>query len=166
MAVQNSNFTWWMRYSITLNLRIYQRIEKNMFSIGKNGVLNPLEILRMLNKFWCEYLYRLFDVLPRLTCKIKTLRVRVYFQQWFHDEQGAKFISRLTFLVWLGHEIICWRVALFVRVSEWGQVVEINFSLIKFECCCCWELFLSLPAEPYIIKMHCSWYFVRTFCRY
>ena len=40
-----------------------------------------------------EYLYQLFDVLPKqTTCEMKTLQVQVYIQQWFHDEKGAKFM--------------------------------------------------------------------------
>ena len=63
-----------------LKLKNLSKNLENMLSIGKNGILHPLEILRMLNKFWREYLYRLFDVLPRLTCKMKALQVQVYFQ--------------------------------------------------------------------------------------
>ena len=40
-----------------------------------------------------EYLYRLFDVLPKqATCEMKALQVQGYIQEWFHDERGAKFI--------------------------------------------------------------------------
>ena len=43
--------------------------------------------------FWKdpEYLYQLFDVLPKhTTSKMKALQTQVYIQQWHHDEQGAK----------------------------------------------------------------------------
>ena len=40
-----------------------------------------------------EYLYRIFDVLPKQTaCEMKTLQVLFYIQRWFHDEQRAKYI--------------------------------------------------------------------------
>ena len=31
---------------------------------------------------------------------MKALQVQVYIQQWCQDEQGAKFMWSLTFLVW------------------------------------------------------------------
>ena len=69
-----------MRYSITFNLRSYQRIRKNMFSTGKNLILNTLRILSVPQNFWPrkgpEYLYQLFDVLPQQTiCEMKVLQV-------------------------------------------------------------------------------------------
>ena len=85
-----------MRYSITWNLRIYQRIVKTMFPTVKNGILNPLGILRILQNFWLfdpECLYKISDVLSQqTTCEMKALQVQAYIQQWFHDEQGAKFM--------------------------------------------------------------------------
>ena len=30
---------------------------------------------------------------------MKALQLQVYIQQWFHDEQGAKFMYSSTFLV-------------------------------------------------------------------
>ena len=40
-----------------------------------------------------EYLYRLFNLLSKqTTCEMKTLRIQVYIQQWFQDEQGAEFM--------------------------------------------------------------------------
>ena len=93
-----------MRYSITSNLRVYQRIGKNMFSPGKSWILNTLRILSIPQNFWSrkgpEYLYQLFDVLPKqTTCEMKALHViQVYIQQWFHDEQGAKFYCNQKWL--------------------------------------------------------------------
>ena len=47
-----------------------------------------------------EYLYWLFDALPKqATCGMRTLRVKVYTEQWFYGEQGSKFMSSLTFLM-------------------------------------------------------------------
>ena len=47
-----------------------------------------------------EYLYQLFGVLTKqTTCKMKALPVEVYIQQWYQDEQGAKFMLSLTSLV-------------------------------------------------------------------
>ena len=34
------------------------------------------------------------------TQEMKALQLQVYIQQWFHDEQGAKFMYSSTFLVW------------------------------------------------------------------
>ena len=47
---------------------------------------------------YSEYLYQLSDALSKQkACEMKTLKVQVHIQQWFHDEQGAKFIESLTF---------------------------------------------------------------------
>ena len=47
---------------------------------------------------YSEYLYQLSDALSKQkACEMKTLQVQVHIQQWFHDEQGAKFIESLTF---------------------------------------------------------------------
>ena len=57
-----------------------------------------------------------------------------------------------------GHVLICWWVTLFLRVSYWGQVVEMNFCLIFVKLVIlisCWRFFLSLPAESYVMKMYC-----------
>ena len=69
-----------MRYSIISNLRIYQSIGKYMFSAGKNLILSRLGILSIPQNFWPrkgpEYLYQLFDVLPKqTTCEMKALQV-------------------------------------------------------------------------------------------
>ena len=41
------------------------------------------------------------DVLPKkTTSEMKAFKVQIYTQQWYHDEQEAKFIKSLTFLVW------------------------------------------------------------------
>ena len=32
--------------------------------------------------------------------KMESFQVQVYIQQWFHDEQGARFMQNLTFLMW------------------------------------------------------------------
>ena len=51
---------------------------------------NPAHITEFLT-FWC--LYKISDVLSKQkTCEMKALRVEVYIQQWFHDEQGAKLM--------------------------------------------------------------------------
>ena len=72
-------------------------IGKNIFSVKKNRILNPEQTLRNHKIFSLkespEYLYWLFHVLSKqITGEMKTLQVQVYIQQWFHDEQGAKFI--------------------------------------------------------------------------
>ena len=64
-----------MRYSVTSNLRTYQRIRKNMFSTE-----NTLRILCIPQNFWPrkgpEYLYQLFDaLLKQTTCEMKALQV-------------------------------------------------------------------------------------------
>ena len=76
-----------MRYSITSNVRIYQRIGKKMFSNGRSGILNSLGIVSIPQNFGFrkgpEFLYWLFDVLPKqTTCEMKALQV--YSQQWFY----------------------------------------------------------------------------------
>ena len=52
-----------MRYFIISNLRIYQRIGKTCFSLGK---IEFCAYRRMFGiRKGCEYLYQLFDVLPK-----------------------------------------------------------------------------------------------------
>ena len=48
-----------------------------------------------------------------------------------------------------GYVLICWCMTLFLRVSYWGQVAEMNFCLINF------DKFLSLRAESNVMKIHC-----------
>ena len=52
---------------ITSNLRLYQIIGKNMFSIGKNVILNTWEFCEYCRIFGIrkgpEYLYQFYDVL-------------------------------------------------------------------------------------------------------
>ena len=58
----------------------------------------------------------------------------------------------------LGMYLSVWWVTLFLRVSYWGQVVEMNFCLIFVKLVIlisCWRFFLSLPAESYVMKMYC-----------
>ena len=39
------------------------------------------------------YLYQLSGVLPKQTiCEMNALQVKVYIQQWFHEEHGAKYV--------------------------------------------------------------------------
>ena len=77
-----------------------------MFSIGKNWILNTLGVLCITQNFDIkkdhEYLYRLFGVWPKqVTCEMRAIQGQNYIQQYFHDEQGAKFMQNLTFLIWL-----------------------------------------------------------------
>ena len=140
-----------MRYSITSNLTFYQRIGKNMFSIGKTGILKPLEILRLPKNFWplerpWIFIWTIWCFTQAdMTFEVIAVQVQVYIQQWFHDEQKAMFNVLSVVRNDFGHNLICWWVSLFVKVSYWGQVVEMNFSSFNFNSC--WELFLSLPAE-------------------
>ena len=58
----------------------------------------------------------------------------------------------------LDYVFICWWVTLFLRVSYWGQVVEMNFCSIFVKLVIlinCWRFFHSLPAESYVMKMYC-----------
>ena len=68
---------------------------KNMFSISKTlKEFCTCHRIFDLKKIWP------FDILPKqTTCEVKALRVQVYIQQWFHDEQGAKFIKLNVFIV-------------------------------------------------------------------
>ena len=57
----------------------------------------------------------------------------------------------------LGMYLSVWWVTLFLRVSYWGQVVEMNFCLIFVKLVIlisCWRFFLSLPAESYVMNMY------------
>ena len=88
-----------MRYSITSNLRIFQRVGKIYFPLGKIEFRTHWEFCAYSRIFGIrkspEYLYQLLDVLPKpTTCEIKALQVYklACIQQRFHDEQGAKFM--------------------------------------------------------------------------
>ena len=75
-----------------------------MFSIERNGILNPLRFcpyyITFGHKKGPEQKFRLFDVLLKQTiCKMKTLQVEVCIQQWFYEKQGARFMQILKFLV-------------------------------------------------------------------
>ena len=59
----------------------------------------------------------------------------------------------------LGMHVSVWSITLFLRVSYWGKVVEMNFCLIFIKLVIlisCWRFFFSLPAEaePYVMKMY------------
>ena len=61
-----------------------------------------------------------------------------------------------------GHVRICWWVTLFLRVSYWDQVAEMNFSSINFDKLL--KTFSFLTAESYIVTRvvpwkSCSWKF-------
>ena len=47
-------------------------------------------------------------------------------------------------------------MVLFATVSSWGQVIKMNSSSNNFDCS--WSLFLSLTADSYVMKIHCSRY--------
>ena len=67
-----------------------------------------------------EYLYWLFDVLTEhATSEMKSPQVQVFIKQWFHDEQGAKFMFDVFSVIRndFGHVVTYCCVALFVRVS-------------------------------------------------
>ena len=75
-----------MRYFIISKLRIYHRITKNMFSIGKCMILKHWGFCKYRRTFSLrkdpEYLYRLFYVLPKqIIHEMKVLKVEVYIQQ-------------------------------------------------------------------------------------
>ena len=122
---------------ISSTLRIYQTIGKNMFSAGKNGILNTLEILRLLQNFLALG---------------KSLNIYINYLMFYPSRQHAKWrhfmlykftfnndfmMNReLSFVVTrndFGNVLICWWVTLFSRVTYWGWVVEMNFSSIKFD---------------------------------
>ena len=89
----------------------------------------------------------------------KHLKYRFTFNNDFMMKRRYIYVNFNVFCVIrndFGHEHICWWATLLVRASQWGQVVEINFSsIINFASC--WKLFLSLPVGSCIMKMH-SWY--------
>ena len=107
------------------------------FSLGKTKFwthweLCPYHKIFDINK-GPEYLYQLFDVLPRHTsCEMKALQVYNFtFNSDFIINRELNFsVTRNDF--GFGHLLICWWVSLFLKVSYWGQVVEMNFSSINF----------------------------------
>ena len=117
-----------MRYSITSNLRSFQRIKKNRFSTGKNWISNTSRILCIPQNFWprkgLEYLYQLFDVLPKeTTCEMKALQVyKVTFNYDF-------MMNRELILLWpeITLDMYSW-VTLFLTVS-----CRISFIKIREE---------------------------------
>ena len=89
-----------------------------MFSNGKNGYLNTLQILCIQQNFGIskggEYLYKLFDILPKqTTCEMEALQVQVYIEQYFTMNRELDYsVTRNDF----GYVLICWKT-LFLRVS-------------------------------------------------
>ena len=87
-----------MRYSITSNLRIYQRIGKTCFSVGKIEFWTHWELCAY-HKIFCIRQERLWIFISTIWSFTRvdnmwnqsTLSIQVYIQQWFHDEQEAKF---------------------------------------------------------------------------
>ena len=88
-------------------------------------------------------LYQLFDVLPKQTCEMKALQVNKF--TFNNDLMMNRELNFSVIWKWL----ICWLVTLFLRVSYWGQVIEINFYLIKL------LKILSFPAESSVMQMYC-----------
>ena len=71
-------------------------------------------------------LYQLFDVLPKqTTCEMKALQVHKF--TFNNDFTMNRELNFSVIWKWL----IYWLVTLFLRVTYWGQVIEINFCLIK-----------------------------------
>ena len=141
------------RYSISTSyLRIYQRIGKNMFSIGKNWNLNTLGILCILQNFWHQE--RPWIFISTIWCftqadnmwnESTSSSIKVYIKKWFHDEQEAKFHCDQKWL-WACTYLL---VGDLIFRSYWGQVVEMDFSSINFD-----ELLkiVSFPASWVICK--------------
>ena len=119
--------------------------------------MNWLEILYILQNFWhregLEYLFQLtFDVLPKQTCEIK------HFNFTFNN--GFMMSRKLNFNVTrndFGHVLICCLVTLFLRVTYWGQLVEINFSSVNSDKLLNFVSFTACWSMTYIMKMNCSW---------
>ena len=146
-----------MRYCITFNLRIYQRNGKRVFRWKK---LNFEHIGSFVHTAECLVLgkapniynnYLMFQP-SRDNIWNKALQV-----QKFTFNNDSMMSSELIILV-------CSEITLGVYLSVGGwpyliegycrQVVEMNFSSINLISY--WKLFLFLPAELYIMKMHCS----------
>ena len=80
-----------------------------------------------------EYLYQLFHVLPKeTTCEMKAL-LQVWKFTFNNDFMMNRELNLSVTRNDFGHVLIFWQVTLFLRVSYWGQVVEMNFSSINFE---------------------------------
>ena len=97
-----------------------------------------------------EYLYQLMDVLPKQTiCEMRALQVYKFtFNNDFVMNRELNFsLIRNDF----GHVLICLWVTLFLRVSCWRPVVEIDFSSINF------NKLLKVVSFSASMKMHCSW---------
>ena len=81
-----------------------------------------------------EYLYQLFDVLPKQTiCEIKALQVYKFtFNNDFMMNREINLCKVFSVIKNdFGNVLICWQVTLFVRVSYCDQVVEVNFRSIN-----------------------------------
>ena len=82
----------------TSNLKIYQRIRKNMFSTGKNQILTHREFCTYHRIFGIrkghDCLHQVFNVLPKQTTfemKARQVAIQVYIQQEFHDIEYFMF---------------------------------------------------------------------------
>ena len=69
---------------------------------------------------------------------MEALQVQVYIEQYFTMNRELDYsVTRNDF----GYVLICWKT-LFLRVSYWGQVVEMNFGSINFD-----KLIKILPSQ-------------------
>ena len=107
-----------------------------MFSTGKNWILNALGILCILKNFWhkkgSKYLYYINYHLMFYPSRqhVKWKHFKFTFNNDFMMNRELNFnVTRNDFRNVL---ISCW-VTLFLRVSYWGQVVEMNFWSIDFD---------------------------------
>ena len=134
----------------------YKELGKNMFFIGKKSILNSLGILPIPQNFWTKKVWP-FDVLPKqTTCEIKAFQVQDYIQQWFHDEQGAKFLLSFTFLVW--SEMTS---GIYLTAGGWLKLYVFNFKWILVQLI----LVFAENCFSWVIYMHCSWCVTMAYCQ-
>ena len=138
-----------------------------MFSAGKNWILNTGNFVHTteflaLGKAVNIYINYLMFYPSRQHVKWKHFKYTSLYSTMIPWWTRSKILvwPQMNFSVTRndsGHVLICWWVTLFLRVSYWGQVVEMNFCLIFVKLVIlisCWRFFLSLPAESYVMKMY------------
>ena len=83
-------------------------------------------------------------------CNETTSSIQVYIQQWFHDEQGAKFCCEQKHL-WACTYLLVGDLTFKIKLSRSSCRNEFYLFIffVQLALVSCWKIFSSLPAESY-----------------
>ena len=145
-----------MRYSSNSNVRIYQRISKNVFHWEKlyfEYTGNSGRILALGKALDIDIDYLMFYP-SRKHAKWKQFKYKLTLNNSFRHMASWWTAAKINVFSVIRNNFvqafICWWVTLFVRIRYWGQVVEMNFSSIFFDKFL--KIVFFLPDESYIRK--------------